>query len=156
MKLLFKQRFFSWLDSYDIYNECGETIYTVEGRLSLGHRLDILDAAGTPVGQVQEEIFTLLPRFQLFVGGQYAGQLKKEFAFFKHVYELDCNGWQITGDFLAWQYEITDSNGRTVAWITKELMHLTDTYVLDVADPSDALAVLMIALAADAAMCSSS
>ena len=27
MKLLFKQRLFSWFDSYDIYNEAGETVY---------------------------------------------------------------------------------------------------------------------------------
>ena len=32
MKLFFKQRFFSWFDSYDIYNEAGETVYTVEGK----------------------------------------------------------------------------------------------------------------------------
>ena len=31
MKLLFKQRTFSWLDSYDIYNENGQTVYTVRG-----------------------------------------------------------------------------------------------------------------------------
>ena len=37
MRLLFKQRFFSWFDSYDIYNEAGETVYTVEGKLSWGH-----------------------------------------------------------------------------------------------------------------------
>ena len=36
MRLLFKQRFFSWFDSYDIYNEAGETVYTVEGKLSWG------------------------------------------------------------------------------------------------------------------------
>ena len=29
MKLLFKQRAFSWFDSYDIYNEHGETVFTV-------------------------------------------------------------------------------------------------------------------------------
>ena len=29
MKLLFKQRFFSWLDSYDIYDEAGNTVFTV-------------------------------------------------------------------------------------------------------------------------------
>ena len=28
MKLLFKQRFFSWFDSYDIYDEAGSTVYT--------------------------------------------------------------------------------------------------------------------------------
>jgi uncharacterized protein YxjI len=34
MKLLFKQRFFSWFDSYDIYNEAGDIVYTVKGQLS--------------------------------------------------------------------------------------------------------------------------
>mgnify|MGYP003238671317 FL=1 len=29
MRLLFRQRFFSWFDSYDIYNENEETVYTV-------------------------------------------------------------------------------------------------------------------------------
>ncbi len=42
MKLLFKQRFFSWFDSYDIYNEAGETVYTVEGKLSWGRSLTSL------------------------------------------------------------------------------------------------------------------
>lgn len=46
MKLLFKQRIFSWLDSYDIYNEAGETVYTVKGELGFGHRLRIYDARG--------------------------------------------------------------------------------------------------------------
>ena len=46
MKLLFKQRFFSWFDSYDIYNEAGETVYTVQGQLAWGHCLKIYDARG--------------------------------------------------------------------------------------------------------------
>ena len=44
MKLLFKQRFFSWFDSYDIYNEAGYPVYTVKGQLSWGHCLKIFDA----------------------------------------------------------------------------------------------------------------
>lgn len=32
MKLLFKQRFFSWLDRYDIYDENENVVYTVEGK----------------------------------------------------------------------------------------------------------------------------
>ena len=39
MKLHFKQRMFSWLDSYDIWNEAGETQYTVKGQLAWGHCL---------------------------------------------------------------------------------------------------------------------
>ena len=39
MKLLFKQRLFSWFDSYDIYDEAGTPVYTVQGRLAWGHKL---------------------------------------------------------------------------------------------------------------------
>lgn len=46
MKLLFRQRFFSWFDSYDIYDENENTVYTVKGQLSWGHCLKIYDVAG--------------------------------------------------------------------------------------------------------------
>ena len=39
MKLLFKQRFFSWFDSYDIYGENGDTMYEVKGQFAWGHCL---------------------------------------------------------------------------------------------------------------------
>lgn len=53
MKLLFKQRFFSWLDSYDIYYEDGSVAYVVKGQLSWGHCLKIYDPYGNEVGMVQ-------------------------------------------------------------------------------------------------------
>lgn len=35
MKLYFKQRLFSWFDSYDIYDyDTGDVVYTVEGQLA--------------------------------------------------------------------------------------------------------------------------
>lgn len=39
MRLLFRQRFFSWFDSYDIYNDNEETVYTVKGQLSINWTL---------------------------------------------------------------------------------------------------------------------
>ena len=32
MKLLFRQRVFSWLDSYDVYDENGKKVYEVKDR----------------------------------------------------------------------------------------------------------------------------
>ena len=49
MKLLFKQRLFSWFDSYDIYDEAGNTVYVVKGQFSWGHKLAIYDAYGNEV-----------------------------------------------------------------------------------------------------------
>ena len=66
MKMLFKQRMFSWFDSYDIYDEYGNTLFVVKGQLSWGHCLRIFDAAGCPVGCVKEKIFTWMPQFELY------------------------------------------------------------------------------------------
>ena len=78
MKLLFKQRFFSWLDSYDIYNEAGQTVYTVKGQLSWGHCLKIYDAQGREIGTVKERILTFLPKFEMYLGDRYVGCISKE------------------------------------------------------------------------------
>ena len=72
MRMLFKQRLFSWFDSYDIFDEDGNTVYVVKGELSWGHRLQIYDAMGNPVGRVQERVLTFLPRFELYVGERLA------------------------------------------------------------------------------------
>ena len=45
MKLLFKQRLFSWFDSYDIYDEAGNTVYVVKGQFSWGHKLAVISDA---------------------------------------------------------------------------------------------------------------
>ena len=154
MKLLFKQRFFSWFDSYDIYNEAGESLFTVKGQLSWGHCLKIFDANGAEIGMVKERIFTFLPKFELYLHGQYLGCISREFTFFKPRYNIDCNGWHVEGNFLEWDYTIDAPGGKRVAEISKELFHWTDTYVIDVHDPKDAVCALMLVLAIDAEKCS--
>ena len=67
MKLLFKQRFFSWFDSYDIYDENGAAVYTVEGKLSFGHHLEVHDTMGNAIATLQEKVFTLLPKFEIYL-----------------------------------------------------------------------------------------
>lgn len=153
MKLLFKQRAFTWFDSYDIFDEAGDTVYTVQGRLAWGHRLEISDAAGNYLGQVRQEVLTFRPRFSLFIGENCVGQLRKEFALFKPVFTLDCNGWEIEGNFWEWDYRVTEGS-RIVMTVSKELFHWTDTYQMDIADPRDALLCLIIVLAIDAEKCS--
>ena len=156
MKLLFKQRFFSWFDSYDIYDETGMTVYTVKGQLAWGHCLKIFDAYENEIGTVQERIFTWLPKFEMYLGEQYVGCINREFSFLKPRYNIDCKGWTVEGDFLEWDYSILDVAGRCVATVSKQPFNWTDTYVIDVDDPQDALCALMLVLAIDAEKCSRS
>ena len=155
MKLLFKQRMFSWFDSYDIYDENENTVYIVKGQLSWGHCLKIFDPTEEhELGTVKQEVLTWRPRFQLFVGDECIGCLEKEWSFFKLRYNIDFNGWHVEGDFAEWDYTITCPDGTTVASISKELFQWTDTYVLDIQNSEDALYVLMFVLAIDAEKCS--
>ena len=154
MKMLFKQRFFSWFDSYDIYEESGNVLFTVEGQLSWGHRLHILDSGGNHIATLKERALTFLPRFDLLIGNTQVGTLTKEFTLLKPAFSLDCNGWQVEGSFSEWDYTIFDHDGQPAAIISKELFQWTDTYVIEVADPQNALYALMVALAIDAEKCS--
>ena len=74
----------------------------------------------------------------------------------KPRFHIDCNGWQIDGDWLEWDYTIFDGNGRPIAAVTKEILNWTDTYVIDVENPGNALCALMLVLAIDAEKCSRS
>lgn len=154
MKLLFKQRFFSWFDSYDIYDEAGRTVYTVKGQLAWGHCLKIYDAQGVEIGTVKEQILTFLPKFEMYLKDRYIGCISKEFTFFRPKFNIDYNGWFVDGDWFEWDYQILSNAGRAVASISKELLNWTDTYVIDVHNPQDALYVLMLVLAIDAEKCS--
>lgn len=154
MRMRFKQRFFSWFDSYDIYDEDGSVLFTVEGKLSWGHCLHILNSAGEHIGTVQERVLTLLPKFEMYRGQQYAGCIQKAFTLFRPRFDIDCNGWQVDGSFWEWDYTVADAQGGLVATISKELFQWTDTYVIDVARTEDALYVLMLVLAIDAEKCS--
>ena len=153
-KLLFKQRLFSWFDSYDIYDEAGNTVFVVKGQLSWGHCLKIFDASGRELGTVKERVFTFLPKFEMYLGETYVGSIGKELSFFKPKYNIDCNGWHIEGDIFGWDYSVIAPGGALVATVSKELFKFTDTYVLDIKNPSDILCVLMFALAIDAEKCS--
>lgn len=153
MRLMFKQRFFSWFDSYDIFDEAGNTVYTVEGQLAWGHCLHILDAAKNHIATVRERVLTFLPKYEMYIGETYQGCICKEFSFFTPRFSIDCNGWDVEGSFMEWDYTITKSN-REIATVSKELFNWTDTYIIDVNDPADALCALMLVLAIDAEKCS--
>jgi len=154
MKMLFKQRLFSWFDSYDIYDEAGSTLFTVEGKLNWGHCLHSLDADGTHIGTVQQKVLAFLPTFELYAYGEYLGVLKRELSLFTPKFVFDCSDWAVEGNWTEWDYSITSPSQGLVATISKELFQWTDTYVIDVADPANALCALMVALAIDAEKCS--
>lgn len=153
MKLLFKQRFFSWFDSYDIFDELGNTVYLVKGKPSFGHLLCIYDSNEREIGRIKQKLLSFLPKFEMYLGDSCIGCIRKELTFIRPKFNIDYNGWQVEGDWVEWDYTIHDADGKEIAKITKEYWNWTDTYSIDVADPKDAVYALMLVLAIDAEKC---
>jgi len=149
MRLLFKQRFSFGLDKYDIYNEQGETVFSVRSRLAWGRKFEIFDRGGNLVATLVGKVFTFLPTFEMYIGNRFAGRIQKKFTFFRPEFIVDCNGWSVDGSFWEYNYRISEYTGRTIATIMREFTWM-DTYSLDIFDDADALAVLMIVIAIDA------
>ena len=155
MRLLIKQRVFSWSDTYDVYDEEGNTKYYVKAEFfSIGHRIHVYDCRQREIGTIQERIFTMMPKFEISAGGTVLGQIEKKFTFFRPKYEIDYNGWRAEGDFMGWNYQVI-SGCSTIMYITKELFHWGDTYVIDFENSEDEIMGLLLVIAIDAANCSS-
>ena len=154
MRLLFKQRLFSWFDSYDIFDENNNVVFTVKGQLAWGHRLNIYDAVGNHIATLQEKIFTFIPKFEIYIHENLVGTVSREFTLFKPTYNIDYMGWNIKGDFFEWNYSISDHIGNCIASVSKELFNWTDTYTINLLNATDALPALMLVLAIDAEKCS--
>ena len=135
------------------FNRHSRKVFKIFGNLNRLGRL-VFRYIGKEIVAVRQRVFSWLPRFEIYRGEQYLGCINKEFTFFKPRFNIEYNGWQVGGDWLEWDYTITDGAGRRIATVSKELWQWTDTYVIDVWNAEDALCALMLVLAIDAEKCS--
>ena len=113
MKLLIRQRVFSWSDTYDVYDETGSPKYYVKAEVwTLGHRIHVYEhGTGEEVGLIQERLLTMMPKFEISARGRSLGRVDKRFTLFRPRYEVDYLNWQVEGDFLGWDYQVTSPAG---------------------------------------------
>ena len=157
MKLRIRQKIFAWGDCYHIYDELGETKYEVRSALlSLGHQIHIYThrpyETSREVGCIRQKLFSLMPTFEIIIGGRIMGTIRKKFTLLRQNYEVDYLGWNVEGDFLGWDYRVMDGE-REILSISKEWLALSDTYTLTIHNPADEIPALLLVLAIDAANC---
>ncbi len=142
-----KEEFLSF-DHFDIWDENENLVYSADREFfNFGKKLIVQDASGRQVAAVQHRPFSLPCTYALSVGGRDY-DLTRNFAFFSRSYSLDELRWEIEGDFMSLDYEIT-KNGSRIAAISHAFLTLGDRYALEVANPQDALLALCTVLAID-------
>ena len=154
MRLLIKQRIFSWGDTYDIYDESGEAKYFVKGKVfSLGHQIHVFNKqTDEEVGAIKQKLLTLLPKFEITIGGRLVGSISREFTFLKPKYRVDFRDWEVNGDFMGLNY-VARRGEYEVLRVSKELIAWSDTYAIEYSNPADEIPALLLVLAIDAVNC---
>ncbi|WP_295084333.1 LURP-one-related family protein [Ruminococcus sp.] len=149
MRLYFKQKVFSFRQRSEIFDESGNVMFTAVGEiLSLGRKMHILDDMNNEIAFVQQRLLRLLPRFSVYIGGQFIGDVVKQFTLLKPHYTIDELGWQISGDFFEHDYSIS-CGGNYIASIHKRWMSWGDSFEIDVAKDQDIVMALAVIIAID-------
>ena len=149
MKLYFKQRVFTFRQRSEIYDESGNVMFTAVGEiLSLGRKMHIFDDMNNEIAFVQQRLLRLLPRFSVYIGGQFIGDVVKQFTLLKPHYTIDELGWQISGDFFEHDYSIS-CGGNYIASIHKRWMSWGDSYEIEIVRETDIVLSLTVIVAID-------
>lgn len=161
MRLYMKQKVFSWGDKFKIYDEFENICYLVEGEIfTWGKKLHVYDRAGREVAFIHEKVFSFLPKYYISHDGIDVAEVIKEFTFLTQRYRVNGPGWNVSGDFWAHEYEITDGS-QVVASVSKRWFTWGDTYEIDIHDcidpdnEAEMAMVLCVVLVIDAVLDSS-
>lgn len=170
---------FKITNAYKIYNTTAEHIGTIRqvipggqkilhfilSKAALPFKMEIIDTNDQLVGTIYRGWTFWMSKITLTgPGGQHMGTIKQKFKLFRSKFEvLDATGQklaEVNGDWKAWNFTITGSQGNVLGQITKkwagmakELFTTADKYIVTI-DPTikndlEKLRVLGIAISMD-------
>ena len=130
MKFYIREKIFSIGDSFSIKDVSGNDVFNVEEKIfSFGNKLRIYDMNNNEIVYIEQKLFKLLPEYNIYLSGNYAAKVKKEFTLFSNKFHIESNmgNYEIEGDFFAHDFSIV-KNGSIVAQINKKWLSWGDTY----------------------------
>ena len=124
MKLYIKQKVFSWVDRFTVFDETGADKYHVEGEFfSWGKKLYVTDLTGHETAFIQQKVFSMMPRFFVYIDGVERAEIVKRLTFFYEKYEIEVSTGRSRVISGRMSYRITQ-NGREIVSISKVVVHL--------------------------------
>ncbi|KAF3299763.1 hypothetical protein FPV24_07540 [Carnobacterium sp. PL24RED07] len=147
-----KQKLFSLKQDFNIYDHNQTPLFRVSGKLfSVGRQLRIYDAlTNEELAYVKESPFRFLTHLKVYKGNDYIATIQQKMTLFKTKMTIEDIGWTIQGDFLGWQYVITDEKNQTITEVKAKMLSWSDSFEITIDDTQvDPIIVLAIILAID-------
>jgi len=152
MKYRINQKFFSLTDSFTIEDERGVVAFTAKGKLlSISSSQTLYDHNERALLQIKRKYFSLRPACRLVNSDGSEWLVKKRFwPFWTTRFNIDTPQGQleITGNFWQHEYEIKNG-GRPLAYISKKLFSFSDSYGVDIVEPSLTPQLLAVVIVID-------
>jgi uncharacterized protein YxjI len=148
MRYQIKQRLWSLAGRFDIADELGEPILEVVGKIfSIRTEFTIQSLQGAELAHIRQRLLSWLPRYDITRGGELLATMVREWTWFKPRYTIFTTGGaplSISGSL--WQHEYNfESEGRTIAQVTRPVWSLRDNYGVEVFEPKfDALVLAAV------------
>jgi len=147
-----KEEFWSIGNDFTITDAEGRLRYRVDGRaFSWGDDLTLEDPDGREVARITQKLFSLVPRYRIYIGGEFFAEVVKEWSWFKRNFTLDVpgpNDYSIEGSF--WLHEFQFHRGRRVAArVSKKMWDWTDSYGVEIDEGEDDVPILCACIVID-------
>ncbi|MCR5230381.1 MAG: LURP-one-related family protein [Solobacterium sp.] len=148
-RLYVKQKAFTMRSQFTVTDENGNLRYTAEGEFwTFGHKLHVYDRYHVKTGFIKQVVWSWKSRYDVYVDDIYMAQIVREFTWFKPYYTIHGPGWQLTGNVLAHEFEVTE-NGSVLLNVHKKWMTWGDTYEIEINDVIDERLAVAMVLAID-------
>lgn len=152
MRYQLKKKLLSWRATYDIFDEQAHPAFQVVGQMiSWGNKLSFLDPEGKELARIEQRLWSMLPRYQVLVGGQIYAEIRQRWSWFKRRFELtlaDGDIYDVQGNF--WDHEFRFLRDEaTVASVSKHYFTWANTYGIDIADEAHQLPILCTTVVID-------
>ena len=154
MRYVMKQKVVTLRDSFAIYDEHGERVFQVVGKLvSAGDRLSLRSMDGRKLATIRQKIVSLVPRYRIRRRGKLQAEVKKRvFNPLKDRFKVKMKdgspNLEIVGNLLDHEYRIR-RKGKKVARISKRWISFGDSYGIEVKKGEDDVLILACAVIVD-------
>lgn len=153
MKYYIKQKVFSFADRYEIFDENGQTCFAARGEIfTFGAKIAITNNAGFEVAYIQQEVFRLMPRYQIYLHGENtpSATIQQRFRLFGASFDVETDQGMLSVEGELFQHEYALMRGGTcVVRISKQWLTWGDAYEIDIAPSENPALMLAICIAID-------
>ncbi len=147
MRLYINEKIISIHNKYFIKDEKEKDILEISSKIiSLGRKTWIKDLSGNELVYVEQELFHLMPHYNIYIHNNKICSIKKKFKLLKNDYELS-NHYHVEGNFINHSFIIYNDKGNKIGQIKRKYISIGDQYIIDIDDENEYLLVLAIIVA---------